>query len=86
MQKVNIEKIAKEGVKIYERLRKRYDPKEKGKFLAIDTKTQEVYLGNSSAEALVLARQKNPNAIFYIIKIGFDTAETVAKSYLQNDI
>jgi len=58
LQKVNIEKIAKEGAKIYERFRKRYDPKEKGKFLAIDTKTQEAYLGNSSAEALVLARQK----------------------------
>jgi len=84
IEKADIQKIAEEGVKIYEQIKVDYDPKEKGKFLAIDIESKNVYLGNTSAGALELARQNHPNKIFYVIKIGFDAAETTARSFIEN--
>lgn len=83
--KVNIQEIAEKGAKIYEKIKNSYDPKEKGKFLAIDIESEKVYLGNTSAEAIELAKQNHPNKIFYVVKIGFDVAETMAKSFIDND-
>lgn len=84
LKSADIQKIAEEGVKIYERIKIKYEPQEDGKFLAIDIESGNAYLGNSSAEALVLARQKHPNKVFYVVKIGFNAAETVAKTYIEN--
>ena len=80
----DIQKIASEGSKIYEQIKVQYDPKENGKFLAIDIDSKQAYLGNTSAEAVVLAREKHPKKIFYVVKIGFDVAETMARSFIEN--
>ncbi len=80
----DIQKIAEEGAKIYEQIKFDYDPKEKGKFLAIDIDSKKVYLGNTGAEALELARKNHPNKVFYVVKIGFDVAETMARSFTEN--
>lgn len=82
IKKVNIQKIAEKGSKIYEKIKVDYDPKHKGKFLAIDIESKKAYLGNTSAEALELARTSHPNKIFYVVKIGFDVAETMAESFI----
>lgn len=80
----DIQKIAEEGAKIYARIKVQYDPKEHGKFLAIDIGSEKAYLGSTSADALALARSKHPNKIFYVVKIGFDVAETTAQSFIDN--
>ncbi|TRZ77318.1 hypothetical protein D4R87_02995 [bacterium] len=82
-EQVDIEKIANEGEKIYENIKADYDPKEKGKFLAIEIDSQDVFLENSSSEALQLAKQKYPDKVFYVVKIGYDSIETMAKSILE---
>lgn len=84
IKKVDIQKIAKKGAKIYKRIKVNYDPKERSKFLAIDIDSKKVYLGNTSAEALELARQNHPNKVFYVVKIGFDVAETMARSFAEH--
>lgn len=84
IKKSDVEKIAREGTKIYENIKLSYDPKEKGKFLAIEIESKKAYLGTSSAEAVELARQHHPNKIFFVVKIGFDTAETMAHSFLDS--
>lgn len=84
IKKTDIQKIAEEGAKIYAQIKINYDPKEKGKFLAIEIDSKKVYLGNTSAEALELARQNHPNKIFYVVKIGFDVAETMAQSFAES--
>lgn len=84
IKKTDIQRIAEEGAKIYEQIKVNYDPKEKGKFLAIDIDSKKAYLGNTSAEALESARQNHPNKVFYVVKIGFDVAETMAKSFTNN--
>ncbi len=77
----NIQKIAEEGAKIYDQIKVQYDPQERGKFLAIDIDSKDAYLGTSSADALALARQQHPQRVFYVVKIGFDVTETMARSF-----
>ena len=84
IKKADIQKIADEGAKIYEQVKTDYDPKEKGKFLAIDIDSGEVYLSDTSAEALELARKDHPEKVFYVVKIGFDVAETMAEAFTKN--
>ena len=84
IKQVDIQHIAEEGAKIYSQIKGNYDPKERGKFLAIEIRSKKVYLGNSSAEAMELARQSHPNTVFYVVKIGFDVAETIARSFIDS--
>jgi len=84
IKKTDIQKIAENGAKIYEQIKVNYDPKERGKFLAIDIDSKRAYLGNTSAEALESAKQKHPNKVFYVVKIGFDVAETMARAFTDN--
>lgn len=81
IKKADIQKIAEEGAKIYQRIKVKYEPQHNGKFLAIDIDSGKEYLGNTSAEAVELARQHHPDKVFYVMKIGFDTVETIAHSF-----
>lgn len=78
IKQTNIQKIAEEGAKIYEAIRLQYEPSQNGKFLAIDTESKDTYIGNASSEAVELARKAHPNKVFYVVKIGFSAAETLA--------
>lgn len=84
LKKADIQHIADEGTKIYEQIKSRYDPKENGKFLAIEIESKDVFLARTSARAVELARKQYPDKIFYIVKIGFDVAETVAHAFLHH--
>jgi hypothetical protein len=59
----------------------KYEPHYNGKFLAIDIESKDVYLADDGAQAVELARQAHPNKVFYLIKIGHESAETVARSF-----
>ncbi len=77
-------KIATEGQKNYDSIKIQYEPSQNGKFLAIDVDSKDVYLSDDGAKAVELARGAHPNKIFYLVKIGFETAETVARSLVVN--
>ena len=83
IKQADVQKIATEGAKIYEGVKVQYDPKEKGKFLAIDIDTKQTYLADTSADAVAAARKNHPEKIFYVVKIGYDAAETLAQSFLN---
>lgn len=82
-KKVNVQKLADEGSKVYEKIKSQYEPKYIGKFLAIEVESKKAYMGKDGAEALVLARKNHPDKVFYLVKIGYAAAETIAKSYLK---
>lgn len=86
IDRADIQKIADEGSKAYLEVKSKFDPEHKGKFLAIESESKSFYLGNTSAEALEKARMKHPEKIFYVVKIGFDSAETMANFYVHNDV
>lgn len=83
IKQADITEIANKGSAIYDKIKTQYEPKERGKFLAIDVDTEKIYLGNSSAEAVEKARLDNPEKVFYVVKIGFDVAEMMAQTFLN---
>lgn len=78
IKKADIQKIAERGAKIYEAIKNNYEPSENGKFLAIDIDSRDAYLAKTSSESVELARSAHPNKIFYVVKIGYSAAETLA--------
>ncbi|MEK7516187.1 MAG: hypothetical protein AAB562_01170 [Patescibacteria group bacterium] len=74
----NLQKISEEGQKIYDQEKSKYEPAQNGKFLAIEIESGDVYLANSSSEAVDLARKVHPEKVFYVVKIGHSSAETLA--------
>lgn len=84
ISKVDIGRIAKEGKRIYAQIKDQYDPPHKGKFLAIDIDSGNAYLADTSAEALVEAREHHPDKVFYVVKIGYDSAQMVIRSFLES--
>lgn len=85
IKKADIQKIAEAGTKIYETIKSQYEPAENGKFLAIDIDSKDTYIANTSSEAVELARKAHPNRVFYVVKIGFSAAETLA-SFASNSL
>ena len=84
IKKADIQNIASEGAKIYESLKLRYEPAQNGKFLAIDIESKETFIGDTSSEAVELARRAHPNKVFYVVKIGHSAAETLASLGLNS--
>lgn len=78
IKKTDIQKIAEKGAKIYEAIKDQYEPVQNGKFLAIDIESKDAHLARTSSEAVELARKAHPNKIFYVVKIGYSAAETLA--------
>ena len=78
IKKADIQKIAAAGAKIYETIKLQYEPAKNGKFLAIDIESKDAFIGNTSSEVVEKARKTHPNKVFYVVKIGFSAAETLA--------
>jgi len=79
IKKADLQKIVDEGEKIYEEIKSQYEPKENGKFLAIEVESKKVYFGDTSADAVLLAKKDYPDKVFYVVKIGYGYTETLAK-------
>lgn len=75
-KKADIEKLFSAGEKVYGKIKNQYESKYNGRYLAIDPESKQVYMGKDCAEALVLATKKQPDKLFFILKVGFDVAET----------
>ncbi len=78
IKKTDINKIAEAGAKIYDEIKSQYEPAQNGKFLAIDIESKDTFIGATSSEAVELARRAHPNKVFYVVRIGFSAAETLA--------
>ena len=74
----DIEKVAEKGSAIYEKIRNQYEPESTGKFLAIEIRSGAAFLGETSSDAVEVARKKYPGKIFYVVKIGHSAAEILS--------
>ncbi|MFA5936286.1 MAG: hypothetical protein WC822_00195 [Candidatus Paceibacterota bacterium] len=83
IKKADLQKIVTKGSEIYKQIKDNYEPKDNGKFLAIDIDTEKVYFADTSAEAVELARKNHPKKVFYVAKIGFEAAETMARLFFE---
>ena len=85
LNQADFQEISRKGQEIYQSKKLEYEPTHNGKFLAIETETKELYLGETSAEAMEKARQTNPGKVFYVVKIGSNVAETMAQAFAKTD-
>jgi hypothetical protein len=59
------------GEEIYRQLlRDKLEPAHKGEFVAIEPDSAEYFLGKTSLEAILNARQKHPDKLFHVIRVG----------------
>lgn len=82
MKNADMQKIGTEGQKIYEEIKSKYEPVQNGKYLAIEVDSKDVFLADSTVEAVEMAKKVHPNKVFYIVRIGFDYVETMANYFL----
>lgn len=80
---VEAERIVKKGKHIYTRVKKKYEPKYRGQYVAIEIESGEVFLGKTGVSAREKAHKKYPKKMVFLQKIGFDTAESVLRSYTE---
>jgi hypothetical protein len=67
----NPREIAEMGEKIYsEKYRADFELRYLGKYVAIEVKTGNAYIGDTSSDALQEAKAKSPNGLFHLIKVG----------------
>ncbi len=74
--------ISEVGSAIYERkYRAAYEVEHPGEFLAINVRTEEATLGETSSAALLKAANDDPGGIFHLIRIGHTGAYEVGLAY-----
>ena len=51
-----------------------FEQNQPGKFVVININTKTATLGNTASEALLAARQADPQGVFHLIRVGFPGA------------
>ena len=78
MQNVAIEEIAKKGERIYAKKEKTLIRSHKGDFMAIHVENGDYFLGETGSSAIEKAKEKYPEDVFYLVKIGYSATQTLA--------
>jgi hypothetical protein len=60
-----------------ERLASLLEPSHDGEFVAVEPDSARYFLGNTASAALIAARAAMPNNLFYLTRVGRETAHTV---------
>jgi len=72
--KYGLEELAERGEGIYERIRNDVEEKYRGMFIAIDADSGDYSIAQSPLEAVDKAREKHPESVFYVKRIGYRVA------------
>jgi len=67
---VDKDELVEKGEEIYKKIRDKLEPAHKGEFLAINVDTGEYWLGKTATEADKKAREKYPDEVFYLARVG----------------
>ena len=78
IKNTDIQEVAEKGEKIYEEIKQEYESEDGDKYLAIDVESRDVYLGDSTTEAVEKARSVHPDKVFYVVKVGSSASEILA--------
>lgn len=70
-QLIKPDRFVERGKQIYQKFKDSLERQYKGKIVAIEIDSEEYFLGETEHEAINKARQKFPEKVFYIVKIGY---------------
>jgi hypothetical protein len=62
--------VARKGKAIYEKIRDKMEAEHKGEALAIEVESGDYFLGKSAIDSTDKGRQKHPDGLFYVVRIG----------------
>jgi hypothetical protein len=75
VNRASLASLAEEGERIYtSQLRSKLEPEHAGEFVAIHPESGAYFLGATGTEALSKAHSTMPAALFYLKKVGSETA------------
>jgi len=81
------ESVASLGEKIYrEQLQAILEPKETGRFVAIDVNSGHYFVADSSNEALHKALKEIPGGLFHLMKVGAPAAFTLTSIHRHGNL
>jgi hypothetical protein len=60
-----------------DRLASILEPSHDGEFVAVEPDSGQYFLGSTASAALIAARAAMPNNLFYLTRVGRETAHTV---------
>lgn len=63
--------IAEKGEQLYEKIKEVLEPEHKGEIVAINVNTGDYFLGKTPQEAEKKARERFPDEVFYIKRVGY---------------
>jgi hypothetical protein len=72
-----IEEIGQRAKEIYSKYRAEYEALYPGKFLAVDSETEMVFLSDTEDGASLAARIARPGSHPYLFRIGFDAVHRI---------
>ena len=76
--------LAKKSKAFYEnKLKNLLEPAEKGKFVAIEPETENYFVDADGTQALLRARNAFPDKSFFLIRIGYKTADSISGYGIQ---
>ena len=67
---INKERFAEKGEAIFRSIEDKLMPECKGKVVAIEIDSGDYFLGRTHSEAVDKAREKHPDKIFYLARVG----------------
>jgi len=73
----NIEEFSKKSEDFYNEIRDKLETNYKDKYIALDFETKEYWFGDIPSDALLKAKKKYPDKIFYLIQVGSPTAFSI---------
>lgn len=59
------------------KLKNLLEPNEKGKFVAIEPETESYFVDADGTQALLRARNAFPGKLFFLIRIGYKTVDSI---------
>ncbi len=77
-------KLADRARLIYDKVKDQFEPKENGKFLAIEPDSGDVYMNKDEVEAIMLAKKDHPSKLVYLMRIGYEAVDTLATPFFSN--
>ncbi len=70
--------VSRRGKEIYERsIRREVEPEHDGRFVAVDVESGEYALADDELEAFDRAREKAPEGVLFLIRVGYPAAHRI---------
>jgi hypothetical protein len=83
MERITAQEVARRGRQLYEeRIRSRVEPAHDGRFLVVDVDSGEYALADDELEAFPRTREKTPEGVLFLIRVGHRAAHRIGAAGL----